>query len=151
MFQTAKEIGERTPTAPCRCNKPVPGVVLEDKDGKILETLCAQCCGAIRLKEELGDDWKVLETLCARCCEAIQPKEEPGDDWKVLETLCARYQGLIERTPGEPGPYRSQRSIVVTGRLADGTVVSETLATPEDAWAQYMPFSLWGTTYWVMP
>jgi hypothetical protein len=74
MFQTAKEIGERTPTAPCRCNKPVPGAVLEDKDGKILETLCAQCRGAIRLKEE-----------------------------------------------------------------------------PGDTWAQYMPFPLWGTTYWVMP
>jgi hypothetical protein len=50
-------IAGRTPTAPCRCDKPEPGIVLEDKDGKVLETLCARCRGAIRPKEELGDDW----------------------------------------------------------------------------------------------
>jgi hypothetical protein len=47
----------RTPTAPCRCGKPDPGIVLEDKDGKIIEMLCARCRGAIRPQEELGDDW----------------------------------------------------------------------------------------------
>jgi hypothetical protein len=45
------EITGRRPTAPCRCDKPEPGVRLEDRDGKAIETLCAKCHGAIYSEE----------------------------------------------------------------------------------------------------
>jgi hypothetical protein len=52
MLTNINEGCNRTPTAPCRCDKPEPGMVLEDKDGKVLETLCARCHGVIRLQDE---------------------------------------------------------------------------------------------------
>ena len=61
-----REIEERALTAPCRCDKPVPGIVLEDKDGKIIETLCARCRGAIQPKEELGPITDFVEYLRRR-------------------------------------------------------------------------------------
>jgi hypothetical protein len=47
MFQTAREIGERMPTVPCRCTNPELGTVLEDQSGEFVEYLCARCHGAI--------------------------------------------------------------------------------------------------------
>jgi hypothetical protein len=63
MPTNANEVINRTPTAPCRCDKPEPGTVLEDKDRKVLETLCARCRGVIRPREELEDDWAQYTSL----------------------------------------------------------------------------------------
>ena len=63
MVLNASEMLNRVPTAPCRRDKPVPGIALEDGDGKVLETLCARCRGAIMPKEELGDDWAQYTSL----------------------------------------------------------------------------------------
>jgi hypothetical protein len=63
MTLNVSGILNRVPTAPCLCDKPDPGIVLEDRDGKVLETLCARCRGATLPKEELGDDWAQYTSL----------------------------------------------------------------------------------------
>jgi hypothetical protein len=70
--------------------------------------------------------------LLAQCHEIV---------WKTT-TNYRREHWLPSEDAG-----KSQKSITVVGRRADGTIISETLMVPEGAWEQYagiFPLTSWG-------
>jgi hypothetical protein len=83
------------------------------------------------LEDQSGE---FVEYLCARCHGAI------------CRALCisGSAQDLEEK---RENASKLEKSITVTGRRANGIIISETLMVPEGAWEQYtgiFPLTSWG-------
>jgi hypothetical protein len=86
-----------------------------------------------------------IPTVPCRCTNPELGTVLEDQSGEFIEYLCARCHGAICRAICIPGLAKDleekkenasklKENITVAGRLADDTIVSETLMVPEDAW-----------------